>query len=164
MPNINTPDSGHNAPDENSGWQWLPYTDATLLATLKHAIRIIDGRIKGFRPCDRAFRALPGGRSFTQVWTDPDVWISFDPKNNGRDFGVTNFVGGKEISVTKFALRMGHWTTAATLVHEMAHVNGAPGGDSHAAEGTLRSCLLSGLEDPNILGAIERVADAARLA
>jgi len=164
MPRVNTPDTGHAGPAANGGWQWLPYTDNVLLHTLRVAMRIIDTRIKGNRPCDQAFRALPGGRTFAQVWADPGVWVSYDPKNNGLNYGVTNFVGGKEISITRFALRMGHWTTAATLIHELGHVNGAPGGRSHAAEGTLRHCLLPGLEDPNILGTIQRVARGSRLA
>ena len=48
---------------------------------------------------------------------------------------------------------MGRWTVAATLVHELAHVNGAPGNDRQA-EHTLASCLLQKLEDPQIIGRI----------
>ena len=158
MPSINTPSSHHAGPGPISGWQWLPYTDAVLLATLRQAISIIDRRINGYAPCDVAFRALPSGRSFAQVWRDPSIWISYDPDNHGHKFGVTNRVGGDEISITRFALRMGRWTTAATLVHELAHTNGAPGGNSHAAEGTLRNCLLQGLEDPTIVGTVQKVS------
>jgi hypothetical protein len=158
MPKINTPESGHTGPAANSGWQWLPYSSAVYVHTLRQAIHIIDDRIRGYKPCNQAFKALPGSRTFAQVWQDPSIWISFDPKNNGQDFGVTDRVGGSEISITEYALRMGRWTTAATLVHELAHTNGAPGGASHAAEATLRSCLLQGLEDPNILGTIIRAS------
>ena len=49
-----------------------------------------------------------------------------------------------------------HWTVAATLIHELAHTNGAPGGNSHAAEATLSQCLLRSLEVKTILGEIER--------
>jgi hypothetical protein len=154
MPSVNTLFSGHVGPDATDGWEWLPYTDADLLHTLNRAIHIIDTRIKGHKPCNEAFKALAGGRTFAQVWDDPDIWVSYDPKNDGHNYGVTNRVGGQEISITQFALRMGRWTTAATLVHELAHTNGAPGGGSHAAEGTLRRCLLHALEDPNILGNI----------
>ena len=163
MPNINTADSKHAAPGANSGWQWLPYADDALLITLRHAIRIIDHKINGYKPCNEAFKALPGGRTFAEVWKDPDVWISFDPKNNGRDFGATVTVGGKEVTITKYALRMGYWTTAATLVHELAHVNGADA-SGHAAEGTLRKCLLHKLEDPNIMGVIPKIAEGTRVA
>jgi hypothetical protein len=159
MPSINLPLSRHAAPAAAFGWQWLPYTDATLLHILRDAILVIDRKITGFKPCDDAFTALPSGRTFAQVWADPSIWISYDPDRSGRKYGVTDRVNGREISITQYALRMGMWTTAATLVHELAHTNGAPGGRSHAAEGTLRTCLMKSLEDPAILGAIERASE-----
>jgi hypothetical protein len=160
MPNINTPSSAHAGPAGIAGWQWLPYTDATLLHTLRDAIRIIDTRINGYKPCDVAFKALPSGRTFAQVWSDPSIWVSYDPDHSGTKYGVTQRVGGREMSITRYALRMGRWTTAATLVHELAHTNGAPGGASHAAEATLSACLLNALEDKAILGAIIRASRA----
>ena len=110
----------------------------------------IQGRIRGHAPCDRAFRLLPGGRTFSQVWADASVWINFDPTRRSHDYGARR---GSEITITAYSLAMGHWTVAATLVHEMAHVNGASG-STHDAEATLRSCLLRGLEDPTIIGQI----------
>jgi hypothetical protein len=162
LPQINIPSSGHTGPAAIAGWQWLPYTDADYLKTLKEAITIINDRINGNQPCDNAFRALPGGRTFAQVWSDNAIWISYDPKNDGHNYGVTNAVNGKEISITQFSLRMGRWTTAATLIHELAHTNGAPG-TTHLAEGTLRHCLLRGLEDPSIIGAIGRMVKGVQL-
>src|SRR5664279_2091109 len=128
MPTINTPSSAHAGPATIAGWQWLPYTDATLLHTLRDAIHIISARINGNKPCDAAFKALPSGRTFAQVWADASIWVSYDPDNIGTKYGVTDRVGGSEISITRYALRMGRWTTAATLIHELAHTNGAPGG------------------------------------
>jgi hypothetical protein len=151
MPNINTPTSGHVGPVALAGGhQYLSYTDAHFLATLRRAIHTIQSQISGQLPCDNAFRSLPGGRTFSQVWADPAVWINFDPSRRGGDYGATR---GKEITVTAYSLAMGHWTVAATLVHEMAHVNGASG-STHDAEATLRSCLLGGLENPAIIGQI----------
>lgn len=156
MPNINTPGCGHVAPAATAGWQWLAYGKVGSLAALRRAIRIIDTRIKGSQPCNAAFKALPSGRTFAQVWSDPTIWISCDPDRSGTKYGVTNRVGGREISITEYALAMGEWTVAATLIHELAHANGAPGGRSHAAEATLAKCLLQALEDKAILGRIER--------
>lgn len=158
MPTINTPTSAHAGPAATAGWQWLPFTDANLLAALKRAINIIDARIKGSKPCNAAFKTLPSGRTFAQVWSDPTIWISYDPDRSGRKYGVTNRVGGSEISITQYALCMGEWTVAATLIHELAHANGAPGGASHAAEATLGDCLLNALEDKTILGQIQRAS------
>ena len=40
----------------------------------------------------------------------------------------------------------------ATLIHELAHVNGAGGG--HDAEGTLQKCLMRAHHHPHIMGQI----------
>ena len=149
MPRINTAASGHAGPVPiPGGHQYLSYTDATFIATLQRAVGIIDSRIRGSSKCDAAFRALPGGRTFAQIWADNSVWINFDPSRTGGDYGATR---SKEVTITAYALAMGHWTVAATLIHELAHANGAPG-ITHQAEATLRSCLLPGLEDPAIIG------------
>jgi hypothetical protein len=151
MPSVNTPASGHAGPAPlPGGHQYLTYSNAHFLAVLNSAIAIIQNKIRGYRPCDDAFRALPGGRSFSEVFTDPTVWINFDPTRRLKDYGATR---GHEITITAYSLAMGRWTVAATLVHEMAHVNGAPG-NTHDAEGTLRHCLLQDLEDPLIIGEI----------
>jgi hypothetical protein len=87
------------------------------------------------------------------VWGDASVFISRDPSNQQGNFGATL---GKDITITRFSLRMGRWTVAATLVHELAHVNGAPGTDTQA-EDTLLSCLLRGLHDSTIIGMMENM-------
>lgn len=149
MPQINTPASGHAGPAPiPGGHQYLPYANAVYLATLQLAVQTINNRIRGNAVCDAAFRALPGGRTFAQVWVDNSIWINFDPSRAVGDYGARR---GSDVTITAFALEMGHWTTAATLIHELAHVNGAPG-NTHQAEATLRSCLLPGLEDPTIIG------------
>ena len=151
MPRINTTRSGHHAPASIAGITWLPFTAGRHLDTLRRAMHLIDTRIKGARACDAAFRALPGGRSFAQVWTDQTIWLSYDPTANGSLYGATNQVGGRDVTICEFTFRMGEWTTAGTLIHELAHANGADG-ISHDAEGTLHSCLLSKVEDPTIIG------------
>jgi hypothetical protein len=162
MPKINVQGSGHAGPAPlPGGHQYLEYPSAHphYLHALKHAIRIIDSRIKSYQPCNDAFKTLPGGLTLLQVWNDPNVWINFDPSLQNGDYGATR---GKEVTITAFSLRAGYWTVAATLVHELAHVNGASG-TTHDAEGTLRSCLLKNLENPSIIGSIVR-ASGARIA
>lgn len=163
MPRINTEGCGHAGPAPVAGWSWLPYTPARHLHTIRDAFHIIATRVVESKACDVAYRALPGGRSFAQVWADQNIWISYDPKNDGHNFGVTIRVGGGEVSISEYALRMGRWTVAATLIHELAHTNGADG-ISHDAEGTLRHCLLPGLEDPTIMGMLKRNPSATPLA
>lgn len=162
MPRINTAKSGHVGPGTVAGWSWLPYTSERHLHTVHQAFHLITTRVVGSKACDAAYRALPGGRSFAQVWADHNIWISYDPQNDGHNYGVTIYAGGKEVSISEYALRMGRWTVAATLIHELAHTNGADG-INHAAEETLRHCLLPGLEDPTIMGLLQRNPSATPL-
>lgn len=46
---------------------------------------------------------------------------------------------------------------AATLVHEFAHIAGAPGGVSHAAEKAADQCGFKPQYDPTILGSVEEL-------
>jgi hypothetical protein len=124
MPRINVPGSGHVAPPRIRHWQWLQFTDAKYLAEVQRAFTTIDGRIKGYAPCNAAFKALPSGRSFADLWNDPNVWVSYDPDGRATKFGGRT---GNEITLSQYTCRMGHWTIVATLVHELAHVGGAGG-------------------------------------
>ncbi|HKO49135.1 MAG TPA: hypothetical protein VJV79_15490 [Polyangiaceae bacterium] len=54
--------------------------------------------------------------------------------------------------------RMGQWTLAATLIHELAHVNGASGHDA-AAERSLLPCLMGNLYDPHIIGRVDSACE-----
>jgi len=150
MPRINTAGSGHTGP-ANARRLYLPYSDAEAryLSTLRTAMGIIDSRIKGHAPCNAAFRALPGGRSFADVWNDNSVWINYSSDATPGYYGSRN---GNDITISVYTFSKGHWTVAAVLVHELAHVNGAPGGNSRQAEDTLKKCLLKDLHDPTVLG------------
>jgi hypothetical protein len=106
------------------------------------ALFILKHNIRGMKPCNTCFSALPGGRTFDQVIDDASIFISFDP--SGPNSGVTNAVGGKEVTVSASEFRGGRWTVAATLVHELAHVSGA-GTTTLDAENTLKCCGLFGL-------------------
>jgi hypothetical protein len=83
---------------------------------------ILKHNIKGMRPCNNCFSRLPGGKTFSAVFDDASVFISFDP--SGPDSGATDAVGGKEITISVKEFKVGRWSVAATLVHELAHVNG----------------------------------------
>ncbi len=150
MPKINIPGSGHAGPAPNSGFQWTAFGPKNK-KILDQAMFIIRTRIKGYKPCNKAFEALSGGRSFDDIWNDNSIWISYDPQTTAGTFGATL---GNDITLTAYTMAIGRWTVAATLVHELAHVDGAPGNTAEA-ESTLISCLLAGLRDPTIIGAIE---------
>ena len=151
MPQLNVPGSGHVGPAAVAGWQWLPIPTVSYRTRIQAAVNLINSRIKAYGPCNSAFRSLPGGRSFAQVWSDPAVWISYDPGGAAGRFGATL---GNEVTVSQYTCRMGHWTLVATIIHAMAHVDGADG-VSHDAEATLQKCLMGAHHDPGILGQIQ---------
>lgn len=159
MPRINLPGAGHVSPPPTAGYQWRPFTDDTYVAAVQRAFGIIDARIKGHEPCNAAFRALPGGRSFADLWNDPTVWVSFDPDGRATKFGGTL---GNEVTLSQHACRMGYWTLVATLVHELAHVGGVHGAN-HAAEATLKACLMRAHYNPFIIGRLDSAARANTL-
>ena len=143
MPTIHRPGDGHATPAALAdGTKWDPYDNAGILDTLNRALFILKHNIKGMRPCNDCFKRLPGGRTFQEVFDDATIFISFDP--SGPNSGVTDAVGGKEITVSASEFRVGRWSVAATLVHEFAHTNGASGATMDA-ENTLNCCGLNGL-------------------
>jgi hypothetical protein len=89
---------------------------------------------------DVYFKTLPGGRSLTQLLADSTIWINYHPTMVA--YGETNMVGGKEIAISRQSFRRGCWTVLATLIHELAHSNGAPGGADASAERALVECGL----------------------
>lgn len=103
---------------------------------------------------DVYFRTLPNGRSLTELLADRTIWINYHATSNS--FGLTNFAGGKEMAICEPAFRIGRWMVLATLVHELAHVNGVRGSVSpYAAERAVLECgmgrrseLTSGIDDP----------------
>ena len=153
MQNINLPGSGHVGPPVSVNYQYLPYTNTSYLHTLREAMSIIDTRIKDHQPCNDSFKALPGGRSFADIWADNSIWINFDPSLQEKNFAATR-IATNDITLTAYTLSMGRWTVVATLVHELAHIGGAPGYPSTQAEDTLLKCNLPRMHDPLILGII----------
>jgi len=126
------------------------------MATLRRALTIIQTRVRGHYRCDEIFAALPNGQSFQDLFDDPNMWVNYDPSNAEGDWGWTMPSSyPNDVVVSQFTLRMGRWATAGTIIHELAHLNGSPGGASHAAEETLRYCGLQsprGPYNPSIRG------------
>jgi hypothetical protein len=148
MLNINIPGSGHVGPtDEKEGYLFLPYTDEASLAILQKAIAIIQdvtlGNKKNASACNTVFERLPAGRSFNSLWNDRRIWINYDPINDAGRYGATisvDAITGADITISAFAFAIGEMQVAATLIHELAHVNGASS-LNRDAESTLLSCL-----------------------
>ncbi len=108
------------------------------------------------------FRLLPNGRSLQNLLDDGTIWINFDPTLtvDGATFHNSDLWVGPR------PLRIGRWTVLATIIHELAHINGAGGAATglvcsafsvacHAAERAVLECGLgrrsearTGVDDP----------------
>lgn len=140
--------------------RWWPYSGGAPRATLTKAMAIIQKNIFGkINSCNTYFSHLPRGLSFDTLWSDPALWINWDPRPNPGFYGATAGSRPQEITISNFTLNKGVWVTVATIVHEMAHVNGAGGPPSMAAENALPPCGLKGLVDPNAIG-MRRTSEA----
>jgi hypothetical protein len=139
--------------DASGEIRWWPYDGGAARKTLAAAMDIIAKRVKNMSGCNSYFSHLPGHRSFKDLWDDPGIWIHWDPRPDPGFYGATSHeFPVADITISNFALSKGKWVTAATLVHELAHVDLAPGGTSTAAEDALKHCGLSGLVDPGAVG------------
>jgi len=145
MPKINTPGSGH-VRHEVGNFRFWAYTTPGPLYMLSAAFVLISNRSLSSKRCDDCFKRLPGGRSFKEVWDDETIWISYDPRTDRTWYGChTKLVFTKEIthdliSISQVAFAKGVEWVAGTLVHELAHANGAPGKPSPLADATLLEC------------------------
>ena len=136
----------------DAGYIALPPRRAATMRWARTRARWIAGhwaRVNAF------YRALPGGRSLTELLDDRSLWVNYHPTLG--DWGETS-TGGRwpaEIAISERAFRAGRWQVLATLVHELAHVDGAPDEPSTLAEQAVAVCRLgsfaervSGVDDP----------------
>lgn len=114
--------------------------------------------------CDEGFKSLPKHHTFDEVLNDKNVWISFgsdrgDLANGNTWLGLTinNDEKNYDIAINTWAFTcVKNKATrvqeiAAILVHEMAHVNGAPN-DTHTAEMMLMFCGFGEYYEPTVIG------------
>ena len=135
---INTGASGHGNLTILDFHFWA-YNNDKALKTLEQAVFILKNNIKGMKPCNERFKKLSGGRTSDDILKDDTVWISYEARTTTGWYGATNTVGGNEITISQAAFNKGRWWVAGTLVHEMAHVNGAPA-NTVDADDTLLYC------------------------
>ena len=75
----------------------------------------------------------------TELLADRRIWINYAADYYARGIrpGLSN-----EIGIGEFAYVRGKEIVLATLIHELAHIAGALGGESRAAEDALIHCGL----------------------
>jgi hypothetical protein len=157
MPHINRPSLKHETNFRTKdGDKWLPFTDDAQIQQMIDAFMVINSKVIWdktiLKSCNRAFANLPGRRDFATVWRDPGIYVSFNPNPDPALSGIT---WKKDITLSSWLFKNPNAARliAGTLVHELAHVNGAPGGmESKAAEATLPPCGFDDLFNPALVG------------
>jgi len=134
----------------HTGWVFVPERWRDQLRWARsNAFRIT----REIPSANRYFKTLPNGRTLTDLLNDSTIWINHDPTSS--DWGATSIPHPTEMSIDSLSFRWGRWSVLATLVHELAHVNGAPGGNDKSAEEAVLHCGMgrqsektSGRNDP----------------
>jgi len=166
MARINTTATGHGSRSESySDGSTIQFNvfpsanqaDQARLGLTQQAVNIIDNlnsRLDLQGPCNQYFRSLPRNRTFSQLWSNNNLFINFSPSTANGFFGATHS-NNVDVAVSQWALDNHHrWMIAATIVHEVAHTGGAPGGASHQAERAVDRCGFGNQYDPTILGSV----------
>ena len=123
MPQVNLVGGPHGSFTTDAGTadevRFEPYPGGRALSILKRAIWIIEHNIfKKKSHCNNYFKLLRAdgtSRSFDEVWSDPAIWINFDPRLTEGWDGATNAVDGKEITLSQSAFQTGNrWYVTAS--------------------------------------------------
>lgn len=103
--------------------------------------------VKNIASADVYFKSLPKGRSLTSLINDASIWINYDPTISYYGYTYSN----NDLWIGPLPFKIGRWTVLATIIHELAHIDGAGGGDlvcsaysagCHAAELAVLHCGL----------------------
>lgn len=110
----------HVSPDPN--YVRVPPDYVPMLRWARDRARLV---AKKMPSADRYFVRLPGRRTLTNIPADRSIWINYHASL--PDYGVTSGRFPGEIALGRFAFIEGRWMLLGTLLHELAHVNGASG-------------------------------------
>lgn len=127
---------------------------------LSRAFYEIEQKILPHEPCRRYFQSLGNSKSLRDIWNSGRVVLHLIESPSSGTVGEMR--GGLstqvDIGLSDDAFAKGKMYLVATLIHELAHVAGAPGRSSGsiAAETALKHCLLSQYFDPDAVGALNK--------
>jgi hypothetical protein len=129
--------------------QPIPFRHQWVTSWARRRAKVIAATVKG---ADTYFKSLPGKRSLTQLLSDRTIWINYASELAALGARPGN---SNEIGIGELAYLRGKLMVLATLIHELAHINGAPDGESRAAEDAVLHCGLgkqserdTGVNDP----------------
>lgn len=164
---INTVKTGHgNKSESYSDGSTIKYDvflnstkiEIKRLNAIKDAVNIVnrlDKKINLYGPCNTYFKSLPMGKNFSTFWRDNSIFIDFSPDATNGFYGATHS-SLKDVCISAWCLDNNHkWMIAATIIHEFAHVAGAPGGMDHSAEKAADTCGFKPQYNPTIMGSLE---------
>ncbi len=116
-------------------------TGTTKYSMLKWTRRKLFKMVKNNPACDVYFRTLSGGKSLTNLINDSGIWVNHAPSVAPLTGEI--HVPTREIGLSDIPFNKGRWVLLGTIIHELAHANGAPitGGDT-SAEDALYPCGL----------------------
>ena len=92
---------------------------------------------------DPYFSTLGDNKTLSDLLQDSDIWVNYSDAAELTEGNLgESFHDAKELTITNDSVAIGQWTVLATLIHELAHLAGAPGRPSRAAEDALIPCGL----------------------
>lgn len=175
MVQLNTPDTRHGNKIEvyeglvvaYNSYPSITDIDKTRLAKIKNAISIVDAldaKLDLYGPCNMYYQYLPRGLSLRELWRSKEIFINFCPVQIPGLCGWTDSTN-RDITIFAWCLDTQRPSmAAATIIHELAHVAGAPGGNSHMAERAVKKCGFDAEYDPKAVGTLDHFANSlARL-
>ena len=133
------------------------------------AIAFIDNTVKRHDPCNAYFRRLSRRKTLREIIDSEEVYLHRIEPNEGYTEDVLprghNF--GRHVGLPLYVLADSDLgVVTASLIHELAHVAGAPtykmDPTSQLAEEALKHCLFPRQYDSNAFGALERFKQLGR--
>ncbi len=127
------------------------------------AIGFINAKVKHHGPCNASFKRLRHGKTLREIMDGDTIYLHrIEPTQGYSEDDLPRGVTlGPHVGLPLYVLADPNVGVAtASLIHELAHVAGAPtykeDPTSHLAEETLKFCLFPSHFDPSAVGALER--------
>src|SRR5712692_10571102 len=123
-----------------------PNFRADCLKNLQRALDILRRLPKTNPQCDCYFRSIGDRKTLQQLLDEPGRTIhsdNVDARNNGAQEKAYTLPGDKlNIYIRPYTCRMGRWSLASAIVHELTHITLTPRADDPVQEGAAQQMAL----------------------